>query len=83
MSRVIVAINGQVIAGREALFTKVVEQNKQQLLETDAWLRANVPTYAEEIDRDPPDWDKEAMSELLDAAERLGDGNIYYEDVNG
>ena len=81
--RVLVAKDRQVIPGQEALFKKLVLKNAKELVEIDAWLRENIPSYAEEVMRNPvSDWQKESEEELFDAAERLGTGGlVYYDDA--
>ena len=78
--RTLVVKDGKVLPGMEDLFQKLVEKNKQELMEADEWLRDNIDSYREEVERLPPDWDTEAAQELLDSSIRFGDGNIYYDD---
>lgn len=77
--KVLVAKNGKVIPGQEALFKKLVLQNSKELIEIDAWLRQNIRSYADEMTRNPIlDWQKESEEELFSAADRFGTGEIYY-----
>ena len=78
--RVLVAKDRKVIPGQEDNFKKVVAKCKQELMDADVWLRENIPSYSEEIDRVPPDWDKEAVEELFSFAADIGDGTIYWDD---
>lgn len=80
--KTLVAKDGRIIPGQEVLFKKLVLQNAKELIEVDAWLRKNIPSYAEEMTRNPIlDWQKESEIELFSSAERFGTGEIFYDDV--
>jgi hypothetical protein len=79
--RVLVAKDRQIIPGQEKLFQRLVLKNAQELTEIDAWLRENIPSYAEEMANNPIlDWQKESESDLFDSSEKYGTGEVFYDD---
>ena len=79
--RILVAKDRKIVPGQEERFLKLVAKNAKELMQMDAWLRENMPIYADEMACNPVlSWLEESEEELYHMAEHFGTGEVFYDD---